>query len=89
LAYPLTQCPTFSEFKYTLQKEFGCQFKQKKILKNEEPHTIFYFERIFDGNVIQCSIDSYDDEDRIVLPVIRSICKRLKIDPAHFGLTLG
>jgi hypothetical protein len=33
--------------------------------------------------------DSYNDEERIVFTVIRSVCRRLKIDPADFGLTLG
>lgn len=89
MAYPFAQCPTFREFKNILEKEFGCQFKQKNMLKNGEPYTILYFERSFDGSIIQCSIDSYNDEDRIAFPVIRSVCRRLKIDPAYFGLTLG
>jgi len=89
LAYPFTQCPTFREFKNTLEKEFGCKFKQKNIIKNGDPYTVCYFERIVDGDTIQCSVDSYDDEERIVFQVIRSICRRLKIDPAYFGLILG
>jgi hypothetical protein len=89
LAYPFAQCPTFSEFKDSLEKEFGCQFKQKNILKNGEPFIILYFERMLDESVIQCSIDSYNEEDRIAFPVIRSVCRRLKIDPVYFGLTLG
>jgi hypothetical protein len=89
LAYPFAQCPTFRELKNTLEKEFGCKFKQKNLVKNRDPYTICYFERIIEGNIIQCSVDSYDDEERIAFPVIRSICRRLKIDPARFGLVLG
>lgn len=89
MAYPFAQCPTFREFKGALEKEFACKFKQKNIRKNGDPFTICYFERTIDGNIVRCSIDCYDDEVRIGFAVIRSVCKRLKIDPAHFGLTLG
>jgi len=89
LAYPLAQCPTFKELKDILEKKYGCQYKKGNAIKNNKPCAIFYFERVIDGSVMQCSIDSYDDEERIVFPVIRSVCRRLKINPSIFGLTLG
>lgn len=89
MPYPLIQWPTFKEFKATLEKEFDCQFKTKKMLRNGDPYFLCYFERNFNNEIIQCSIDSYNDDERISIEVIRSVCRRLKIDPARFGLTLG
>jgi len=59
------------------------------MLKNDELYTILYIERIVEGNPIQCSIDHYKDEDRVILADVRSICERLEIDPKVFGLVLG
>lgn len=67
----------FEEFRTRLNSKFQCTL--------ESLDGIQYLERNIDGTPIQCVVDLGDDE--IMLPsVIRSICRRLKIDPRELDI---
>jgi hypothetical protein len=93
LPYPFAQCPTLAEFKRILEQDFDARFLEgPEFNSNDGPCRITYFERTVDGEVIQYSVyfeDGNNDDLRIDLHLVRSICTRLKINPARFGLNLG
>lgn len=89
LAYPFAPAPFFREFKERLMTEYRCVFKNKGIIKNGEPYTIQYIERTNNNITLQCSIEHYEDDDMVILADVRSICRRLNIDPKEFGMSLG
>jgi hypothetical protein len=93
MAYPMTTWPTFGELKQRLAKEFGCTFKELSAatltMNGGLPGPITYFEREVEGEKLRYSMITYADDERIAPFVIRPLCRRLKIDPKAFGLTLG
>lgn len=91
MAYPFAYLHTVAELKNRLTTEFGCQCKSETYedAKTGLTKTVFYFERVVDGETLTYAIRFVDDAHRPLWTVIRSICDRLKIDRAAFGLTLG
>ena len=95
MAYPFTQAPTLAEFKSILESEYQARFLEGPQLENKEDgdtYSITYFEREVEGEILQYAVvfDEGDEtETRVALHLVRSICQRLKIDPARFGFTLG
>jgi hypothetical protein len=91
LSYPFFPALTFKEFRAKLEKEYDCTFKASPspIIVNNVTCTISYVERPVNGKILQYSINDFVDEDMVAPSVIRSVCRRLKIDTADFGLDLG
>ncbi len=92
MAYPFAKAPTFAELRDRLVKEFNC--KHIKLTANvRDPkgteQEIYYFERTVNKVVIRAVGPDLKDEERVAYSVIRSLCVKLKIDPAEFGLVLG
>lgn len=82
--------PTFGGFREALEQEFDCSFKQIVIPNvNNESFPIDYFERTVEGKKYLCVVSIENDNEVVTPSVLRSVCKRLKIDPAEFGLHLG
>jgi hypothetical protein len=54
-----------------------------------ESHSIHYLKKGTNGVARNCVIQICESDVRVTFSVIRSICARLHIDPAVFGLTLG
>ena len=50
--------------------------------------TTTFFEREVNGETLRSPIHIEDDSERMTWTVIRSTCRRLKIDDTVFGLTL-
>jgi hypothetical protein len=91
VAYPLAPSPTLAEFTQVLTGAFQCELRQLEGgLKDPagQIHSVCYFERTVDGERLQCVVDA-EPEDRLLPSVVRNLCRRLRIDPATFGLTLG
>lgn len=87
----MIQWPTFAEFRDRLVNEVGCKYSQlpaSMSIHDSEPKPIFYFERDAGGEMRRYVVAIPDDE-RLAPSVIRSICRRLAVDPAMFGLTIG
>jgi hypothetical protein len=53
----------------------------------DPPERVKYFERHINGDILQCAV--IPTAERLTPSVVRSVCARLGIDPAFFGLTLG
>lgn len=91
MPYPMIQWPTFTDFRDRLIKEAGCKYLQlpASVAINEgDPNPVFYFERDFEGEVRRYVV-AIPDGERLAPSTIRSICNRLGVDPAMFGLELG
>lgn len=91
MAYPLNQMPTFRELRERLEKTYGCQFIHGLATVHQQDGTSFSvacFVRSVEGKKRRCAISFEDWDDRINVEVLRSICQRLKIDPADFDLHL-
>jgi hypothetical protein len=92
LPYPFAPLPTFAELKRILEQEFGCEFKQDVLilnLVNNQTYSITYFERDMGGEVLDCVVIFPEDEnERVLLTLLRSIIHRLRLDPRRFGLDL-
>ena len=87
----MIQAPTFADFRDRLVNEIGCKYSQlpgSMSINDGEPKPIFYFERDAGGEIRRYAVAIPDDE-RLTPSVIRSICARLAVDPAKFGLNLG
>jgi len=83
--------PTFAEFRQRLEAEFNCKYRELPVrlaINGGVPEPIRYFEREVEGEKLRYSV-WYPDDERIGPFVIRPICRKLKIDPKAFGLTLG
>ena len=92
MAYPFAPCPSFAELKARLAKEFDCKYLQLEAqLVDPQGHQrhVFYFERTVDGETIRVVAPDLPDDEIVIYSVTRSICNRLKVDPAAFGLDLG
>ncbi|MHB8485493.1 MAG: hypothetical protein ACYDCM_07165 [Candidatus Acidiferrales bacterium] len=92
MAYPFARMPTYAELKGRLQKEFGCKYaKAEGTLTDPQgnKHDVYYFERVVGDKTLRANAPDLKDDERVLWSVIRSLCARLKIDPAPFGLTLG
>lgn len=79
--YPMAKAPTFRELRDRLQKEFDCEIRN-------DPNGCEYIERHLNGKVLTYPLAYEDLDDRIGLWVVKSICRRLKIESSNFGLTL-
>lgn len=91
MPYPLVQVPTFAEFKKRLADEFGCEFKSETV-QSRNNGTFFvapYFERIVHGKQLTYSVSIENEDDRVTLHLIRSVCRRLEMDMSAFGLNPG
>lgn len=86
LAYPFTKLPTFFEFRERLEKDYKCKYK---IDDDKTPFPIQYFEKGSGKKKITCAVSFNNDAEILTPSVLRSICKRLKINPKHFGLLIG
>jgi hypothetical protein len=87
----MIQWPLFTEFRDRLLNEFECKYIQLPgaiTIDDGDPKPIFYFEREAGGEVRRYAVAIPDDE-RLAPSVIRSICRRLAVDPKAFGLVLG
>ncbi len=92
MAYPFAKALTFAEFKDRLAKEFGCTYIKLDVkLKDPEgkEREVYYFERTVEGQVLRVVAPDLVDGARVLYSVVRSICGKLQIDPAAFGLVLG
>lgn len=93
MPYPMIQCPTFEEFRDRLISEFRCAYESldNPLVNNLGIQSVVrFFEReIPDKGTKQCVVQIDNDKERILPSHIRSICRRLEIPPAAFGLTLG
>ncbi len=91
MPYPHSQRPTFPELRSILEDEYGCEFKTYFNIINElnVSYPVTYFEREMAEETLTYVVVFPEDEDeRIELSFLRSICARLRIDPGRFGLTL-
>jgi hypothetical protein len=91
-AYPFAKAPTYAELKERLAKEFGCELHevQGKIVDLQGiQHAVHYFERAVDGKRYRAAAPDLKDDERVLYSTTRSLCSRLRIDPAEFGLVLG
>ena len=91
MAYPMIKWLSFVEFRSKLISEFQCKYLElphSLAIAGSAPEPIKYFERIVDGTPRRYAV-SIADEESIPPSIIRSICARLKVDPAAFGLHLG
>lgn len=92
MAYPMMKhWPTFSEFRAKVVEQYGGSYKQlpgSLCINDGEPGPIFYLERESGGAVRRYSV-AIQDSEQLSPSVLRSLCKRLDIDPKDFGLTLG
>ncbi len=92
MAYPFAKVPLFGEVKQRFEKEFGCKYcKADGTLKGPDgkEHEVYYFERAIKGQVLRANAPDLNDKDYVLWSVLRSLCSRLQIDPATFGLDLG
>lgn len=85
MAYPFIQWPTFGEFRARLIDEFGCEYTEIGTVNGS---AIGCLKRTIDGDDLLYGV-VLEDHDRLSPTVIRSICARLGVDVAAFGLTLG
>lgn len=91
MPYPQSQRPTFAELRSVLEDEYGCEFKTHFNILNElqVSYPVRYFKREMAEETLTCVVIFPEDEDeRIELSFLRSICVRLRVDPGRFGLTL-
>jgi len=77
----MAQAPTFSELKDRLHEKYECDLRTFANGTN-------YFERQIDGQVLTYPVDNYQDNDRVALWVVKSICRRLKVDLSEFHLKM-
>jgi hypothetical protein len=92
VAYPFAKSPFFGEVKQRLEKEFSCKYLQVngKIVDPEgKEHSVYYFERTVGGKTLRASAPDLTDKDYVLWSVLRSLCARLEVDAAAFGLDLG
>ena len=92
MPYPFVAAMTFNQLCNALEENYGCAYKKgDELFKgNEKSFTISYITREFEGKVISLSVDFEDGEERVNPNVLRSICKRLKINITEFpGYHLG
>ena len=80
MPYPFASLPTFGDLKQRLENDFQCTFKTKD--------GISFFERTVEGEVIRVVVDDEDVHGRVLLSHVGTICRRLKVNPSSFGLTL-
>lgn len=82
----------YAALKERLQKEFDCKLRkvEGKIrdLRGVE-YDVCYFECKFKCKFYRAAAPDLPDGEFVLHSVIRSLCARLQIDPAKFGLDLG
>jgi hypothetical protein len=90
LPHPLAYAQTVAELKDHLRTDYNCEFKTVVVKdeQNGDDFTSTYFERIVDGKTYTCAVFFENETERPLWSVVRSICNRLKIDPAVFGIQL-
>jgi len=90
MAYPFEQSPTLAEFRKKLETDFKCEFTTEKRIIDDGAATleIPHIKRVVDGETLTYVFRITDDQERIALSVVASICRRLRIHPGAFGLTL-
>jgi hypothetical protein len=91
-AYPFAPAPTYAELKQAFQDEFNCKLLKldhsiRDLQGNEHP--IYYFEREHEGKIYRVVAPDLQNDDRVLYSVTRSLCNKLRIPPARFGLVLG
>lgn len=91
-AYPFTPTFQYAVLKERLQKEFDCKLLKldgQIIDLKSVAHDVYYFEREVDGKKYRAVAPDLPDDEWVLYSVTRSLCARLRIDPANFGLDLG
>ena len=86
MAYPFVPSLPFGEFRGKLISEYACRWDVLPI--SYSPRRLGVLERDVSGQTLDYVTDM-EDADRVLPSTLRSICARLKIDPADFGLVLG
>jgi hypothetical protein len=92
MAYPLAKVPTYAEFRGRLEKELYCKhLKADGKLKDPQgnEHDICYFEREVSGKTLRVAAPDLKDDEHVLWSVVRSVCNRLQVDLAAFGLDIG
>ncbi|TMA72130.1 MAG: hypothetical protein E6J67_20905 [Deltaproteobacteria bacterium] len=91
MPYPMVQMPTWSDFQARLTGEFKCTFGTQKFPAGTTPlPSVPFVARVVNGTTYRCVFDMpAASNTRVALSVLRSICAKLRIDPAAFGLVLG
>lgn len=83
---------TFRQLCTRLEEEYGCEFRKGEELSNSrgESFQISYVVRNHEDGEISVAIDFGADEEMVNPDVLRSTCRRLKIDVKDFsGYHLG
>jgi hypothetical protein len=91
VAYPFSKVPLYGEVKQRLEKEFGCKYLRadgKLVGPDKREHAVYYFERVLKNKTLRASAPDLGDKDHILWSVLRSLCARLEVDLAAFGLDL-
>lgn len=91
MTYPFSQAPTVDEFIATATSKLGCTCTQiDGIVGPRGPEVLTYLHReTDDGRVVHTDALPKKRELRLKPDLLRHLCRRLEIDPAEFGLTLG
>ena len=86
----MAELPSFSNFRQRLEQEHGCRFCEAGNLQctDGQVHSIAYIERIVDGESLTYVFVIDREGMNITWHLVRSVCARLRIDPASFGLDL-
>lgn len=95
MSYPFTPMPNFKDFKKTLEEGYGVKVEKLKgkVIKKQGDERKEYqpsqFVRKLDKRILYAHIPSYIDDEYVFSPdVLASLCRKLEIDPADFGLYL-
>lgn len=92
MAYPFAKAPFYGEVKQRLEKEFDCKYRKaegKLVAPDGTEHEVYYFERKLKDKTLRASAPELSDKDYVLWSVLRSLCARLEVNPAAFGLDLG
>jgi hypothetical protein len=92
VAYPFAKVPLYGVVKQRFEKEFGCKYLKAPgtlVGPDGKEHAVYYFERTLKDKTLRASAPDLSDKEYVLWSVLRSLCARLDIDPAAFGLDLG
>ena len=83
----MAEWPTFGEIRDLFVNQFSCRQKGGggELTLNGEP--IRWLERVVEDQMLR-HVVTYEDDTPISPRVLRSLCAKLRIDPAEVGLPL-
>lgn len=90
-SYPFAPTPTLAQFLERARAEFGVEVKELTgTFESPSGHDVgrAYLVREVDGKKYVASLPALEAGDRLLHHPLRSLCIRLGIPPAEFGLTL-